>query len=82
MLCYWRDRVSDPLEMLRKQVNDENPRVRLEAIRALSFFDGDAAPKAQEIALESLIHPQDDYLEYVLNETTKTLDQRIKNRSK
>jgi hypothetical protein len=74
--------VSDPLEMLRKQVNDENPRVRLEAIRALSFFDGDAAPKAQEIALESLIHPQDDYLEYILNETTKTLDQRIKNRSK
>jgi len=82
VLCYWRDRVSDPLEMLRKRVNDDNPRVRLEAIRALSFFDGDAAPKAQEIALESLIHPQDDYLEYVLNETTKTLDQRIKNRSK
>ena len=41
VLCYWRDRVDEPLELLRKQVNDEHPRVRLEAIRALSFFDGD-----------------------------------------
>lgn len=78
VLCYWRDRVGEPLELLRKQVNDENPRVRLEAIRALSFFDGADAAKAQEIALESLVLPQDYYLEYTLNETTKTLDQRIK----
>jgi glucose/arabinose dehydrogenase/lysophospholipase L1-like esterase len=78
VLCYWRDRVGDPLELLRKQVNDEHPRVRLEAIRALSFFDGAAAARAQEIALESLVHPQDDYLEYTLNETTRTLDQRVK----
>jgi hypothetical protein len=56
--------------------------VRLEAIRALSFFDADKAAKAQEIALESLLLPQDDYLEYTLNETTKTLDQRIKKQSK
>jgi glucose/arabinose dehydrogenase len=77
VLCYWRDKVSDPLELLRKQVNDGHPRVRLEAIRALSFFDGDLAPKAQEIALESLLHPQDDYLEYTLNETNKTLDKRL-----
>ena len=78
VLCYWRDRVPEPLELLRKQVNDEHPRVRLEAIRALSFFEGDQVAKAQEIALESLVHPQDDYLEYTLNETTKTLDQRAK----
>jgi hypothetical protein len=77
VLCYWRDRVENPLELLRKQVNDDHPRVRLEAIRALSFFDGPAAAKAQEIALESLVLPQDDYLEYTLNETAKTLDQRI-----
>ncbi len=82
VLCYWRDRVDDPLELLRKQVNDEHPRVRLEAIRALSFFDGKDVPKAQEIALESLVHPQDDYLEYTLNETTKTLDQRVKNQAR
>jgi glucose/arabinose dehydrogenase len=76
---YWRDRLEGALELLRKQVNDEHPRVRLEAIRALSFFDGDDASKAQEIALESLVHPQDDYIEYILAETTKTLDERAKN---
>ncbi|MGO9469814.1 MAG: PVC-type heme-binding CxxCH protein [Isosphaeraceae bacterium] len=79
---YWRDRLHDPLELLRKQVNDAHPRVRLEAVRALSFFEGDDAGKAQEIALESLVLPQDDYLEYTLNETTKTLDQRVKNRAR
>ena len=82
VLGYWRDRVEDPLELLQKQVNDKHPRVRLEAVRALSFFDGDKAAKAQETALESLVLPQDDYLEYTLNETTQTLDQRIKNQSK
>jgi glucose/arabinose dehydrogenase len=80
VLCYWRDRVGDPLELLRKRANDSHPRVRLEAIRALSFFTGAAAARAQDIALESLVHPQDDYLEYTLNETTRTLEQRIKNR--
>jgi hypothetical protein len=75
VLCYWRDRVKDPLELLRAQVNDDNARVRLEAVRALSFFDGE---KAQEVATESLLQPQDYYLEYALKETLATLDQRIK----
>ncbi len=78
VVCYWRDRLAGPLELLQKQVNDEHPRVRLEAVRALSFFDGPDAGKAQVIALESLLHPQDDYLEYTLKETTKTLDRRAK----
>jgi GDSL-like Lipase/Acylhydrolase family/HEAT repeats len=78
VLCYWRDRVGEPLELLRKQVNDEHPRVRLEAVRALSFVQGPEAAKAQEIALESLLHDQDYYLEYTLNETSKTLDRRVK----
>lgn len=76
VLCYWRDRVNEPLELLRKQVNDENARVRLEALRALSFFDGKDVETAQEVALESLAQPQDYYLEYTLNETNKTLDLR------
>jgi len=78
VLCYWRDRVKDPLGLIQTQINDENPRVRLEAIRALSFFTGKDAEKAQEISLESLAHPQDYYLEYALKETNKTLDGRIK----
>jgi len=75
VLCYWRDQVKEPLELLRTLVNDEHPRVRLEAVRALSFFDSN---EALEIAVESLIHPQDDYLKYALNETMATLEVRIK----
>ena len=45
VLCYWRDRVEEPLELLRKQVNDEHPRVRLEAVRALSFFNSQEADR-------------------------------------
>jgi putative heme-binding domain-containing protein len=42
VLCYWRDRVREPLELLRTQINDAHPRVRLEAIRAVSFFGGNS----------------------------------------
>ncbi len=74
VLCYWRDRVNEPLELLRVQVNDEHPRVRLEAIRALSFVD---SADARDVAFESLTHPDDDYLKYTLKETLDTLDRRI-----
>jgi glucose/arabinose dehydrogenase len=79
VLCYQRDRVPDVLAVLETLVNDEHPRVRLEAIRALSFFDNQAA---LDVAVQSLIHEQDDYLEYVLKETTTTLDERIKRAGK
>ena len=49
-------------------------RVRLEAVRALSFFD---SQEAFEIAVESLVHDQDDYLDYCLKETLNTLQARI-----
>ncbi len=70
VLCYWRDQVSEPLALLKERANDEHPRVRLEAVRACSFF---TTPEAAEVALESLNHPQDDYLEYTLEETIETL---------
>ncbi len=79
VLCYWRDRVSAPLDLLKERVNDDNPRVRLEALRALSFFsDPKAAQAATEIAAESLIYPQDEALKYVFQETMNTLDRRAK----
>ena len=37
-MCYWRDRVPDALELLKTLAADEAPRVRLEAVRAASFF--------------------------------------------
>jgi hypothetical protein len=71
VLCYWRDRVPDALALLKIQANDEHPRVRLEAVRACSFF---VTPQAAEIALEALNHPMDRYLKYTLDETMNTLD--------
>jgi glucose/arabinose dehydrogenase len=75
VLCYWRDRVPQPIALLQKRVNDEHPRVRLEAVRALSFFHEQAA---LDTAVESLIYDQDDYLKYTLDETVKTLERRLK----
>ena len=78
VVCYWRDQLADPLSLLEGSVNDEHPRVRLEAVRALSFFQGADVPAALDLAAQSLIHEQDDYLEYTLNETMATLDRRLK----
>src|SRR4030095_4215367 len=74
VLCYWRDRVKEPLKLLQVQVNDENIRVRLEAVRALSFFN---SQEAIDIATESLLYDQDDYLKYTFNETINTLNKRV-----
>ena len=78
VLVGWRDRVAAPLELLREGVNDEAANVRLQAIWALSYFDGADAEKAAEVAVESLIHPQDAAIKLVLDETNKTLDRRAK----
>lgn len=82
VLVGWRDRVPEPLELLRTQVNDESPRVRLQAVWALSYFSGADAAKAAEVAVESLVYDQDDYLKFALEETNKTLDRRIKDAGK
>ncbi|MEZ5941034.1 MAG: GDSL-type esterase/lipase family protein [Planctomycetaceae bacterium] len=74
VLCYWRDDVDNPLALLQARVNDEHPRVRLEAVRALSFFGNQ---QAYDIAVESLLYEQDDYLDYTLKETLDTLEKRI-----
>jgi hypothetical protein len=60
---------------LQQQVTDEHPRVRLEAVRALSFF---GSQEAIDVAVESLVLDQDDYLKYTFNETMKTLERRVK----
>ncbi len=75
VLCYWRDRVPDALSLFKVQAKDEHPRVRLEAVRACSFF---SSPQAAEAALEVLNHPMDKYLQYTLDETMNTLDRFTK----
>jgi putative heme-binding domain-containing protein len=75
VLCYWRDRVPDSLELLKKLAADENPRVRLEAVRAASFF---TVPEAIEVALVSLERPTDPYLDFTRAETIRALDPYVK----
>ena len=70
VLCYWRDRVPGALALLKAQANDDHPAVRLEAVRAASFFK---TPDAAAVALESLNHPQDRFLEYTLDQAMNTL---------
>ena len=80
VLCYWRDRVKDSLALLEVQAKDESPRVRLEAVRACSFFK---TAKAAEVALavldkEADPNKPDYYIKYCLDETMKQLDKYTK----
>jgi putative heme-binding domain-containing protein len=65
----YRD-VRRPLDLLADAVTDDHPRVRLEALVALSEFQ-DA--RAAELALVVLSRPTDRFLDYALKETLKTL---------
>jgi putative heme-binding domain-containing protein len=68
VLGNWRERVPDALKLLERQVTDEHPRVRLEAVVAASYL---ADPAAVTVATRVLDQPMDAYLDYAL---TKTLD--------
>ncbi|MFO1512013.1 MAG: PVC-type heme-binding CxxCH protein [Verrucomicrobiota bacterium] len=80
VLCYWRDRVNDPLGLLAVQVNDESPRVRLEAVRACSFFKTAKAAEVAVAVLDKEANPEkpDYYIKYCLDETMKQLDKYTK----
>jgi hypothetical protein len=73
VLSFWLERVKKPLELLRAGVGDPHPRVRLEAVRGLSFMSGS---EAAEAALEVLNHDVDEYLQYTLDETMRALEQK------
>jgi hypothetical protein len=49
--------------------------VRLEAVRAASFFQ---SSEAAAVALESLNHPPDRFLEYALDQAMNTLKPFVK----
>jgi putative heme-binding domain-containing protein len=75
VLCYWRDRVPDALKRLKKLAADPYPRVRLEAVRAASFFK---TAEAVEVPLITAEHPSDYYLDYTRGETMRALDPFVK----
>ncbi|MEY4945525.1 MAG: hypothetical protein RIR22_226, partial [Planctomycetota bacterium] len=71
VLLQWRDRISDPLEKFKTMAGDEHGRVRMEAIRAASYFD---VPEAMEVVFIAMDKPSDVYIDYVRTETLKMLD--------
>ncbi len=73
VLCYWRDRINEPLALLKIAANDESPRVRLEAVRAASFFNGADVRDAFLVACEALKRDTDYYIDYCFQETTRQL---------
>jgi putative heme-binding domain-containing protein len=60
---YWQGRLPDPVGLLADRVADDNPRVRLEAVRSLARVPGS---HAAEVALRALERPVDRFLDYAL----------------
>jgi azurin len=71
VLQHWYARVDGAMTLVQQLVKDPAPRVRLEAVRLLSFVP---TPEAAETALETLRQPTDYYLQYVLDSTMTTLE--------
>ncbi len=60
---HWQGRISDAVTLLAPRAEDEHPRVRLEAVRALAKVDD---PRSVEAAMKALDRPTDKWLEYAL----------------
>jgi putative heme-binding domain-containing protein len=71
VLCYSRDQIPDALVLLKKQAADVHPRVRLESVRAASFFP---VPEALDVALASTDLASDQFIDFVRGETLRTLE--------
>ncbi|HEX5102516.1 MAG TPA: HEAT repeat domain-containing protein, partial [Pirellulaceae bacterium] len=71
VLCYWRDRIPAALDIFKRLAADPHPRVRLEAVRAASFY---TVPEAVEVPLIAAELPGDYYLDYCTSETMKALE--------
>ena len=79
VLSYWRDRVPGATQLLVNSALDDSPRVRLEAVRAASFYAD--ADEGRSIVAAAMTQPLDDYLNYTIAETNTTLDRRGGSRS-
>jgi putative heme-binding domain-containing protein len=63
-------RFDNALEVFETAITDSHPRVRLEAVRALSFVQ---TVEAAEIALRAVEQPMDYWIEYTLEHTLQAL---------
>nr|WP_295924501.1 PVC-type heme-binding CxxCH protein [uncultured Dyadobacter sp.] len=70
LLLNWRERIPGSLELMRARLNDESPRVRIEAVVALSYFNSEQAVAA---AADIFKYPTDYYMDYAVHETFRFL---------
>jgi len=63
VLSFWLNRVENPMEALATMAGDDHPRVRVEAIRALSKLP---SARSAELVLGVLDKPMDKYLDYAV----------------
>ena len=71
VLTHWQEKLADAPGLLAAAVQDESPRVRMEAIRGLAVS---TAPTAVETALKALDKPMDKTLDYALWLTVRDLE--------
>ncbi len=67
---YWRDRLSNPLDLLKAAAADEASRVRLMAIWGASYFP---QAEATEVVLIAQDKPTDLYIDHLTKEVMRTL---------
>ncbi|MDZ4852358.1 MAG: PVC-type heme-binding CxxCH protein [Pirellulaceae bacterium] len=70
VLSFWMDQLPNAFVLIKPRILDPHSQVRLEAVRALSFSEGDVAV---ELALDILSKPMDEMLQYTLDETMRAL---------
>ncbi|RAK03182.1 putative membrane-bound dehydrogenase-like protein [Larkinella arboricola] len=68
----WADRLPNPLAVLEPLIQDENARVRLEALVAVSNVP---KPEAMALATQVLYRPMDKFLRYALTKTAYALQE-------
>ncbi len=73
VLSFWTDELQNPLELIRARIDDSHPRVRLEAVRSLTFLPPEE--DVIEVALGVLEYDVDDYLQYTLDEAMRFFEQ-------
>ncbi len=69
----WSQRIPEALAFLRERVQDENPRVRLEAVVAASYV-----PKAEAVGVvaAAVDRPRDPFLDYAMRQSARASQSR------
>ena len=71
VLNYWYHKIDDGFKLLQDAINDEHPKVRLEAVIALRY---EKTAKAASTALTTLESRMDRFLDFALWQTVRELE--------